>query len=77
MRTYIVTLRHTDTSRFPSLTSFIIETWNESRAVIAASDAYRATFGQPERGTSHGIRWVNCDFMEHSTARFIPLRVVR
>lgn len=76
-RTYLVTLRHTDATRVPSRPVFIVPSYNESRAVIAATDRYRETFGRPARGTSSGARWVNCDFTIDGSTRYIPLHEIR
>jgi hypothetical protein len=72
-RSYLVALRHTDKARVPACPTFIVPTYDRGRAVIMAADRYRATFGPPERGLSHGISWVNCDFLIERTARYIPL----
>lgn len=61
-REYLVTLRHTDPTRIPSLCSFPVTARNWEHAAILASDCYRATFGHPARGVTEGIPWVRLDF---------------
>lgn len=72
-RTYLITLRHTDATRFPARPVFIVPSYSESRAIIVATDRYRETFGRPERGASHGCGWVHCDFLIDGSARYVPL----
>jgi hypothetical protein len=75
MPAYVVVLRHTDPQRRPHEAAFVAWGHYEGDAIIKATDEYRRVYGSPERGTTHGIRWVNCDFTIERSARYIQLEV--
>ncbi len=75
--TYLIEMQHLPTTGRRGSCAFMVDHYDHSLAMVKASDLYRATFGRPARGETHGIRWVNCDFLFGDVRSVIPLRPTR